>query len=50
MRREPIWTKKKKSSKAERPKRNLQLPRVAFKGTGVYTPPANAPEREREGN
>ena len=28
----------------------MSIPRVAYKGTGVYTPPADAAEKEREGN
>lgn len=48
MRKEPIRTKKKKSQEVKRPNQ-FNLPRVAFKGTGTYTPPASAARREREG-
>ncbi len=43
-------SKTKKGQEVKRPKQNFQMPRISFKGTGTYTPPPDAAEKERAGN
>ena len=48
MREERVGTEKEKGQKVKRPQGNLQMARIAFKGTGTYTDPPAAVAAEEE--
>lgn len=50
MKDEAVRKEPKKRTDIQKLASDMGLPKVKYAGTGVYTPPADAAEREREGN